>query len=130
MSRLRMLFAAPLIVAASGCYRPDEPGVAVSGRVTYKGRPIREAGIFFTPDIDKRGRGGQGIVSNGRYSIPLEEGLLPGEFNVMFVDPRWDHPKYRGNSTDPLLPEHYRDMNGLRVTIPARKSYSFDFDLD
>jgi hypothetical protein len=47
----------------------------------------------------------------------------------MIVDPRWDHPRYRGDSTDPLLPRHYRNMNELRVTIPARKSYSFDFDL-
>ena len=129
MSRPRVLLAAPLFAAIAGCYTPVPPGVALSGRVTYQGKPVREAAIFFTPDIAKEGKGGQGLVRNGRYSIPSEEGPSPGELYVILIDPRQDNPKYRPDSTDPLLPERYREFTSMKVVIPNRKSYSFDFDL-
>lgn len=129
MPRLRVLLAAALLPTVAGCYGPATPGVAISGRVTYQGKPVREAAIFFTPDISKSGKGGQGVITRGRYSIPSEEGPYPGELNVIIVDPRKDNPKYRPGWTDPILPDSYRDFSKLKVTIPARKSYSFDFDL-
>lgn len=123
------MLAAPILMSLAGCYGPATPGVAVSGRVTYQGKPVREGAIFFTPDVDKEGKGGQGLISRGRYSLPSEEGPYPGELNVIIVDPRRDNPNFKPGWTDPLIPERYRDFKSLRVTIPARKSYSFDFDL-
>jgi hypothetical protein len=129
MPRLRVLLAVPLLTVIAGCYGPSTPGVAISGRVTYQGKPVREAAIFFTPDISKEGKGGQGLVTRGRYSIPSEEGPSPGEMNVIIVDPRRTNPGYKSNWTDPLLPDSYQSFKRMTVTIPARKSFSLDFDL-
>lgn len=130
MPRHPAAIVVPLLALAAGCSRPAETGVAVSGRVTYRGKPVHDAVIFFTPDIDKKGKGGNGPIRNGYYSIPADSGPFPGEFNVMVVDPRQDRPDAFPDSTDPILPERYRQFNELRVVIPAnRKSYSFDFDL-
>ena len=129
MPRLPVLLAAPLLASIVGCYGAETPGVAISGRVTYQGKPVREAAIFFTPDISKEGKGGQGVVKHGRYSIPSEEGPYPGELNVMIIDPRRENPNYKPGWNDPLLPDSYRSFDSMKVTIPNRKSYSFDFDL-
>lgn len=130
MPRCRALFLAPLVAATLGCSTQTEPGVAVSGRVTYQGKPVKEAAIFFTPDPDKPGKGGHGLISDGRYAIPAEDGPYPGPFNVIIVDPRRDNPSYRKDSIEPMISERYRAFGAIRVTIPARKSYSFDFQLD
>jgi hypothetical protein len=131
MPRLLVPLPLPLLclVLAAGCYQPEEPGVAVSGRVNYRGKPVKEATIFFTPDIDKKGKGGHSEIRDGHYSIPPEEGPYPGEFNVMIVGPQ-DAMGKPAPSNDPPIPERYRNFNELRVAIPERKkSYSFDFEL-
>jgi hypothetical protein len=127
MPRPCVLLAVPLVAAFAGCYRPVEPGVAVSGRVTYLGKPVN-ASISFVPDIDKSGHGGSATIANGWYSIRPEDGLIPGEFNVLIVPV--DKP---GSSPTPdaaTIPKKYKDMNMLRVKVPARKSFSYDFDLE
>jgi hypothetical protein len=130
MPRSRATIVLPLFCLglAAGCYQPAEPGVAVSGRVNYRGKPVKEATIFFTPDIDKKGKGGNAEIHDGHYSIPAEEGPYPGEFNVTVVAAQ-DAKGKPLPTNDPPIPERYRNFNELRVVIPERKSYSFDFEL-
>ncbi len=75
--------------------------MALSGHVTYNGAPVSDASIFFVPDIDKEGLGGNSLVWNGRYSIPAESGPTPGEFHVMIVDSRRANPDYKASAQRP-----------------------------
>jgi hypothetical protein len=128
MIATRFVLAASLI-AAAGCAPSSTPRVAVSGHVTYNGAQVSDASIFFIPDIDKEGVGGNAMIWNGRYSIPAESGPSPGEFNVTIVDTRRTNPDYQTSSNAPLLPPRFAEMGELHVTIPARRSFSFDFKL-
>jgi hypothetical protein len=128
MITTRWILASSLM-ALVGCAPPIIPRVAVSGHVTYNGAPVSDASIFFVPDIDKDGLGGNSLIWNGRYSIPAESGPTSGEFHVMIVDSRRTNPQSKARSNSPLLPLKFADMGELHVTIPARKSFSYDFEL-
>lgn len=128
MPRPSVLLAIPLLAALAGCSRPVESGVVVSGRVNYLGKPLSNAAIAFVPDIDKPGRGGQAMIEDGRYTIGSEEGLMPGEFNIL-ITPTTSMPDASPPPELQKIPERYRKLNELRVTVPARKSYEFNFVL-
>ncbi len=113
----------------SGCAPGGEPRVAVTGQVTYNGTPVTDASIFFIPDIDKEGHGANAVIWNGRYSIAAESGPSAGELNVLFVDARRDHPSYTSSAKTPPLPLRFSDFGNLKVVIPRRKSFSYDFEL-
>jgi hypothetical protein len=47
----------------------------------------------------------------------------------MIVDTRRVNPDYKSSSDSPLLPLRFANMGELHVTIPVRKSFSYDFRL-
>ncbi len=59
--------------------------VAVEGQVTLDGQPINEAAIMFVPLEQGRAKTGALIV-DGRFALPVKEGLLPGRYRVEIVD--------------------------------------------
>lgn len=78
----------PLILLstlAAGCGSGDElPRQAVSGTVTFGGKPLAQGNIHFTPadpTMTNPVMGGAPI-EDGQYSIPQEVGLVPGKYNV------------------------------------------------
>ena len=77
MPRLRVSLAAPLLAAIVGCSGSNTTGVALSGRVTYQGKPVREAAIFFTPDIDKSGKEARASSNAGGIRSPPRKGRSP-----------------------------------------------------
>jgi hypothetical protein len=134
MRKLRTILLGILPAAAmlAGCFPGATPGVAVSGRVTYQGKPVDDAMIFFRVDFDKSGRGASAYISGGRYSIPADRGPFPGEFNVEIVS--ITKPTPQGSQAGPdagatSIPEKYNKETTLRVIIPARKEYELLFDL-
>lgn len=128
MSRPSPLLAAALAALLAGCYRTRETGVVISGHVAIEGKPVSDATISFVPDVDKSGRGGGSLITNGRYTVTSDAGLIPGEFNVL-VFPATPVAGSPPTTDAPKIPGRYQKMNELRVTVPERKSYSFDFDL-
>jgi hypothetical protein len=135
MRKTRTIFLVLLAAAAllAGCFPGAIPGVAVSGRVTYQGKPVDDAMIFFRVDFDKSGRGATGYISGGRFSIPADRGPFPGEFGVEIVPiGKATTPESQGGlqATTASIPEKYNNTTELRVTIPARKEFELFFDLD
>jgi hypothetical protein len=122
----------PATALLAGCFPGANPGVAVSGRVTYQGKPVDDAMIFFRLDFDKSGRGASAYISNGRYSIPAERGPFPGEFDVEIVPVGGVAPTGNPGGPEagaPSIPEKYNRKTELRVVIPARKEYELFFEL-
>ena len=68
---------------------------SVSGKVTYKGEPVKKATITFLPTTpDGRGAGGQ--VVDGQYTLTTSspnDGALPGMYKVTIDDRQTDTAK-------------------------------------
>ena len=61
---------------------------AVSGKVTYKGEPVKKGNINFIP-TDPDGHGATGLITDGQYSLSTlnpGDGALPGTYKVTVDD--------------------------------------------
>jgi hypothetical protein len=62
---------------------PREP---ISGTVTFDGQTLANGSISFIPSGGPAGQGdatpGGGTITNGKFSIDRESGLVPGTYNV------------------------------------------------
>lgn len=68
-----------------GGRRPDEGRVAVSGSVTYQGKPVENGIISFTPAKETNGFAAGGRIKGGNYSIPTAEGPSAGRYRVQIM---------------------------------------------
>src|SRR5688572_29821884 len=69
-----------LAVLATGC--GPGPGVAVSGAVTYQGKPVEDGMIQFIPSAETQGPTAGAEIKDGKYSIPAQSGPVPGSYRV------------------------------------------------
>ena len=118
-----------LVAAMSGCSTQGEPGVALSGTITYKGTPLTDGMITFAPDKNIRSRTAASRIVNGRYTIARDDGPSPGRFQVTILayDPT---ATADAEGRRPTLPGKYGWDGNLFVEVPRRKSHEFLFDLD
>lgn len=72
-------FAAVWAIAALGCGNVDGR-YPVSGNVTLQGQPLASGAIIFE-SADGGSRGGT-TITDGEYSLPADQGLLPGAYTV------------------------------------------------
>ncbi|QDT64685.1 hypothetical protein [Calycomorphotria hydatis] len=71
-----------------GCYRSDCEIVKYSldGEVIYQNQPVPYGKLFLKPD-SSRGNSGPGsaaLIENGRFSIPVERGIVGGPY-IAFI---------------------------------------------
>jgi hypothetical protein len=82
----RPLLALILMATPSGCSRgrDDLPRVPVSGTVTMDGKPLPEGVILFSPigEATASSAGATGAIKEGTFSIPREDGPVPGNHRV------------------------------------------------
>src|SRR4051794_16986957 len=72
------------VVVCVGC--SNEPKrFEVNGNVTLKGKPVDEAIIDFMPVSTSGGIKQGALIRDGKYSIPKEQGLPPGEYKVTII---------------------------------------------
>src|SRR5438132_10117593 len=64
----------------AGDQLPREP---VSGTVTFDGQPLKSGTIRFVPVQTKEGIDSGGMVTDGRFAVPRQEGPVPGNYKVM-----------------------------------------------
>ena len=108
-----------------------KPGVAVSGRVVFEGKPLANGIIMLSPPREVAGRGGIGRITDGRYSIAREEGPEPGEFEVAIMGIDVVRPGSKDEIiVAPKLPEKYNSRTTLRIKIPRRNAMEYSFDLE
>ncbi|HXG09270.1 MAG TPA: hypothetical protein VNK04_05720 [Gemmataceae bacterium] len=82
---LRLLLAAALLALAVGCASKPEPA-QLSGKVTFKGRPVPAGWISFTPDVEAGGLGQVRVfqIKDGVYDSSQEDppGIPPGPYLI------------------------------------------------
>src|SRR5262249_19581338 len=80
---IMMASAALGILTLGGCGDSDElPREPVSGTVTLDGKPLASGLITFQPGGGDVATQGGGAIESGKYAIPRDQGLVPGNYRV------------------------------------------------
>lgn len=106
----------------------------VSGKVTLDDRPLERGQITFSPEPGGPGTQAGGPISAGSYSIPRDQGLMPGKYAVMIAggsaaegDP--DDPSKKVKATPDPIPARYNALTTLKAEVAADGTNAFDFEL-
>ena len=130
-----------LIVAASvfpwGCGGPTDelPRQAVSGKVTFKGEPLKSGMIAFQPAEGAATAGGAAIT-DGTYAISKAEGLVPGKYQVSITAagptpelPPGTMPGDAPPAPKEPIPKRYNSKTELSKEVTKDGPNTFDFEL-
>lgn len=134
--RIKFSLVAVAVMLIVGC--ESGPGkVSVGGTITYDGEPVKDGQIAFEP----RGAGKMqfGVVTDGKYAIPAEFGLVPGEYLVRITASRSTGQKAETNAfvtaedslevNEQFLPPKYNSASELVVNIEPAAAAQHDFAL-
>lgn len=141
------LFAtlASLIVMSLGC--GDDGGIAtrypVSGKVTYKGAPIKKASINFIPN-DPEGRPAGGKIEDGQYvltTVDSNDGAIPGKYKVTVDDRELDRDAMRASADAEakkkgvdyvVIPQHLQAgaLKKMKSSLPGKYQIASTSDLE
>ena len=138
------------VLTLIGCGAEDGIGkrYKVTGKVTYKGEPLKSGSVNFYPDDVAKGQPAAGsIKEDGTYTLGTrggDDGALAGKYKVSITSYNVDASKTgapaQGGSQDQvvvgkamgksLIPIKYTgtDASGLSADITS-SSTKFDFDL-
>jgi hypothetical protein len=134
-----------LLVLNSGC--GDDSGLAtrypVSGKVTYKGSPVKKASINFIPN-DPEGRPAGGRVEDGQYvltTLDPDDGAIPGKYKITIDDRELDADAMQSAAeaeakkkgvTFSVIPQHLqvKALKKLKSSIPGKYQISSTSDLE
>lgn len=135
-SSLALILALTLI----GCSRSkdDLPREPVAGTVTMDGQPLPEAVIQFYPTGDATTTGANAQVKNGEFSIPREDGLVPGNYKVSISHAELQATTFKGKKVDSprskrlgpeLIPAEYNTKSTLTAEIKRGGTRDLKYDL-
>jgi hypothetical protein len=134
----RRLLAACLIPAMIGC------GVAsrqsIEGAVTFDGKPVPKGQIRFIPTSDAKGPTAGAIITDGRYVVDAERGLMPGRYRVEITATRPASEKTQAinpvtgamettEAIEAYIPARYNADSELIREVEADERNQLDFDL-
>jgi hypothetical protein len=129
-----------LVTHLSGCVGSDNlPRQAVSGSVSVDGKPLGKGLITFLPSDPEIPTQGGGNIVAGEYSIPREQGLVPGKYKVVITSPEDKPEQVVDKANDmpgmpPILakevvPRRYNSESLLTAEVTAGGKNLFEFNL-
>ena len=128
---------AALVLGLSGCGPPREKLWPVSGKVTFRGKPVAAGTIRFSNPqigIDMTAR----LHSDGAYEVVMARGagLPEGTYQVAIMPPRVDIP-IESTANPPKqppcldIPERYRLPSTSRLVLTVKRDGNrFDVDME
>lgn len=71
-------------VMTAGCGGDKLGRHAVSGTITFQGKPVPKGFVRFIPDSSKgtRGPGGGASIKNGKFQAPAKKGVVAGAYLI------------------------------------------------
>jgi hypothetical protein len=107
---------------------------AVSGKVDFKGGPLDQGTISFTPLDLSKGSSGGGDIKNGVYALPAEQGLLPGKYRVSIssadhIEKAESAPGQSGPPAKERIPKKFNVESKEEVEVKASAENQFNFDI-
>ena len=109
----------------------------VSGSITLHGQPLDKATINFLEMPDGKKIVVGALISNGNYSIPAAQGLMPGSYRVQISAieefPITPDELAKGKTAPPAkerVPAKYNTASQENVEVKASGSNKFDFTIE
>ena len=114
----------------SGCGSGGSPS-GVTGNITYEGKSITTGSLRFEPVGKSDGPGGRATITDGKYAIPLDQGMQAGKYRVAIYAVRETgksitNPEVMpGDPTGPrsetvqYIPERYNTNTQLEADLKA-----------
>lgn len=93
----------------SGC---GESYRALTGEVTFKGKPLPEGSISLVPE--GKGTGAVGMIKDGQFSITQKYGVLSGQYSVTILSEQTAAPQEGGDSS-------------MSQTVSLFPAYTFEY---
>ncbi|WP_254513672.1 hypothetical protein [Anatilimnocola floriformis] len=110
---------------------------AVSGSITLNGKSLDKATIDFLELPDAKVKAAGALVTNGSYSIPAAQGLMPGSYrvqiNAMEEFPITPDELAAGKTAPPAknrVPPKYNTASEQTVEVKASGANRFDFNIE
>lgn len=130
-----------LVLNSFGCddgstVKETLPRVAVSGTVTLGGSPLAQGRIQFLPPKDSNGVLAVGEISDGKYSIPVTSGPVPGKYKIMISSrspsksSAGEEPGGMPKPEPELVPTKYNVKSELESEVTEKGANPANFTLD
>jgi hypothetical protein len=126
------------VFTVTGCQQANYPGPkrhALSGKVTYEGQPIDFGSISFLPMGEGAQRVSGGLIENGAYVVPEEQGANAGKHRVEIRWRKATGKKRRDPDSGEMyderiegLPARFHGESELTADVLGTQT-TFDFDL-
>lgn len=130
------LFAAiaSLSIAASGGCGQNDGRCPIHGEVTLDGEPASGAVISFRAIAGSEGNSsGATVDEQGRFSIPADKGLIPGDYAVNIQCWKDTGQKVQDPCSQQyapvVAPVEYAETGKLQITVTADGDRQFNFPL-
>jgi hypothetical protein len=137
--RVRLWSSLVVTTAIAGCggAADDLPRQAISGEVKMDGAPLKSAMIQFMPAEPGVATAGAAAVTDGRYRITADEGLVPGAYTVSVTSSSAPSASQASSSMpgDPAppakesIPSTYNSKTTLTAKVTPEGPNTFNFDL-
>jgi hypothetical protein len=145
---LRVVAFSACLALLCGCGEDNPLGrKAISGKVTLDGTPLDQGSISFQP-VQTPGVAANtaavntgAVIEKGQYSIPADQGLLPGTYRVVISSPE----QSKIDTTDPneamkqaatgaappkeRIPAEYNVNSNVTIEVKSDGKGTFDFDV-
>jgi hypothetical protein len=125
-----------MAVGLVGCGKKGPQNYKVFGTVTFKGAPLAEGVIMFTPEGGTGGTSASIPIKDGKYESPPGGGLAPGKYKVMIsaaaggsAPKNPDEPPGVSDLQKELIPEKYNVRSDIVREVQANNNNQFDFDI-
>lgn len=134
---IRLLLATTLIGCAA-CGDPHDGRQAVSGSVTFQGKPLDRGTITFLPASPDLPTQSGAAIAGGKYSIPRDKGLVPGKYKVAINSPDGRTPDAGGDAppgpsgnfaSKDRIPPAYNLDSKEEVEVKRGGSNTFDYKI-
>jgi len=119
-----------------GCTKKGPQQYKVFGTVTFKGAPLSDGVIMFTPEGSSSGTSAAIPIKNGKYESPPGGGLTPGKYRVMIsAAAGGSEPKNPDEAPGvselrkELIPEKYNIRSDIVREVQANNNNQFDFEI-
>ncbi|MBD3673002.1 MAG: carboxypeptidase regulatory-like domain-containing protein [Planctomycetaceae bacterium] len=106
---------------------------AVTGEIQFEGSPIPEGTIEFSPVGEGTSSGA--VIQEGKFSIPEEKGLPPGEYLVRISAYNPDAepvamPGESNNVAEEIIPPKYNTESDVKFTVEAGAENVFTLNIE
>jgi len=107
--------------------------------VSVEGKPLPKGLITFLPADPETPTQGGGVIADGKYSIPKDQGLVPGKYKIVISSPS-DEPEKVVDTTNNMpgmppvvakeaIPSQYNKDSLLTAEVKAGAKNVYEFNL-